>query len=345
MRIVQRINRRISWERWRLRKAALAANRRFRAYRDVVWLLGDGRSGTTWVGDLINADGRRRNLFEPIHPFDEPGARAAGLKPHAYLRPGEDCVSARPFIESVLSGRYISQRADRENRVRLYRGLLIKDIFANLLARWALTFSPHVKPVLLLRHPFAVAASKRRARRMRWMTDPKDFLSQPKLVEDHLAPYLDLIDFAGEDYIARQVLIWAVINSAPLRQFSRGEIHVLFYEDVYLNPADALQNVFDFIGAGASEARLARALALHERPSAMATRKATIVNGESPVASWKNDLTRKQIEAGLVILRRFGLDKIYTDDILPDPGGLGAIMQQSAQDNRAGQGGRARRSR
>ena len=37
-------------------------------YRDTILLAGSGRSGTTWVSDIMNYDNEYRYIFEPFHP-------------------------------------------------------------------------------------------------------------------------------------------------------------------------------------------------------------------------------------------------------------------------------------
>lgn len=311
--------------RWRWRKAAIETNRRLGAYRNVTWFLGDGRSGTTWIANLLNTDGRYRSLFEPVHPFFEPEAYNAGLKPHDYLRPGDENSKARLFLERVMTGKFKSGRADRENTARLHQGLVVKDIFANLLAKWACDQFPHVKPVLILRHPFAVAASKANEPDMRWISDPEAFLKQPKLIADFLNPYTDLIETAPDDLIMRYILIWAIINFVPLQQFSADRLHILFYEDVYQQPEHALPLLFAYLEEKDCDQKVRRALASHSLPSRVATPRSTVTSGQSPLTGWKNQLTPAQIEQGLAILSRFGFDHVYSSEPFPDRTGLAKL--------------------
>ena len=52
----------------KLRSTVMAANYYLGSYQDAIWLVGEARSGTTWVSDLINWDKRYREMFEPFHP-------------------------------------------------------------------------------------------------------------------------------------------------------------------------------------------------------------------------------------------------------------------------------------
>jgi hypothetical protein len=51
------------------RKSALVANYCAGRFRyPIVWVIGDGRSGTTWLMELINWRKTYREMFEPFHP-------------------------------------------------------------------------------------------------------------------------------------------------------------------------------------------------------------------------------------------------------------------------------------
>ncbi len=71
----------------KLSSLALRMNYWFGNYKDVLWLIGDGRSGTTWVSSLINFDSHYREMFEPFHPAMV--GEMDFLLPHQYVRPGD----------------------------------------------------------------------------------------------------------------------------------------------------------------------------------------------------------------------------------------------------------------
>jgi len=172
-------------------------------------------------------------MFEPFHP--QMVSQASFLRPHLYVRPNATDERLRTFAANVLSGRFSHRHVDAANGAFSYRGLLIKDIFANLFAYWASLQFPGVKVTLLLRNPFAVALSKSRKRHRYWLTEPLDLLGQQDLREDFLGPFEDTIreTSATGNYLLKQILIWSINNYVPLRQFSPGQLHVTFYEDVY----------------------------------------------------------------------------------------------------------------
>lgn len=324
---------------WRLRghpvvafckSAVVRANYHLGNYKHVVWLIGDGRSGTTWVADVINWDKRYREMFEPFHPLLVSDMHSMAL--HQYIRVNDTSTPLIRVAADVFAGRFTHHRVDQQNTRLLYRGLLIKDIFANLLACWASRHFPGVKIVLLIRNPFAVAVSKWKRRYWSWMTDPRLFLQQPALLEDYLGPFQDAISQVSDDYVERQVMIWAIIHYVPLRQFKSGEIYTLFYENVYENPREEFSRLLRYLNPrlpphGVLSEGMVEAVA---RPSYVAGSESTVLLGQSPIGQWRKELTPNQVTAGKRILDMFGLGQLYGDDGRPKHSGVHAILSRGA---------------
>jgi len=217
----------------------------------------------------------------------------------------------------IFCGKFTHARVDSGNQLLSYKGLLIKDIFANLLCCWAIKKFPNVKLILLIRNPFSVALSKYKMRHAFWMTDPLEFLNQTRLRNDYLGEFEDLIRMTclKGDFILNQILIWSVIHYVPLKQFCKSDIHICFYENMHDNTNYELSKIFNYINGSPEEVFLDEAVV--KRPSRVAGEKSNLVVGASPVSSWKNELSPKVIDDGLEILSRFKLDKLYEDSLIP----------------------------
>ena len=109
------------------RRLVFHGEQRLGHFRDAIWLVGDGRSGTTWVSSLINHDGTRREMFEPFHPYLIP--QVAPFQPHQYLRGGADYPAIYAVAQRIFSGRFCHPRTDQRQRIGRHQGLLVKDIF------------------------------------------------------------------------------------------------------------------------------------------------------------------------------------------------------------------------
>ncbi|MGI9317867.1 MAG: sulfotransferase domain-containing protein [bacterium] len=295
----------------------LKANYALGNYRNVVWIIGDGRSGTTWVSRLINYRRRYREMFEPFHP--EQVQRAGFLRPFEYVRPGYRFPQLEEFMDDIVSGKFSEDRVNRFNRSFFYNGILIKDIYANLLCFWACQRHPSIKPVLLLRNPFAVALSKAKKQDWLWVQDPMDLWDQEFLRQDYLLEHEDLIreiSVCG-DYIQKQLLIWSIINYVPLKQFKQGAVKVIHYEDVYTHPNREVSEVLRFINDNSKLTSVNLPARLINVPTRVAGKESTLNTNRSPISSWQDEVTTLQIDRGFQILSHFGLDTLYGDDGMP----------------------------
>ena len=279
-----------------------------------VFLAGSGRSGTTWLSELIDHDGSYRRIFEPFHPGKVEDFRRFGSK--QYLRPTDGRGEFLHPARKVLGGGLRSGWTDRGGAL-LARRRLVKDIRANLLLGWLAEHFSGMPIVLLMRHPCAVVASRLA---LGWMDNLDETMAQQDLVEDHLLPVEERIR-AASDPFERHLFLWCIDNYVPLRQFSPGAIHLCFYEDFVLDPGPNLRRLFAFVGRDFDEAVLRKVA----RPSSTSRR------GDRPgVDGWREGLGRERVEEAGEILSLFGLDRVYGPDSMPDPDAARALMGAKA---------------
>jgi Sulfotransferase family len=284
-------------------------------HRSSVFLAGSGRSGTTWVSEVINHRNAYRFVFEPFHPGKV--RIMEGFRRKQYLRPSDRREEYLGPARTVLTGGLRSLWADRFN-TRLVAGRrLIKDIRANLLLGWMRENFPGMPVILLLRHPCAVAASKLA---LGWNDALRETMEQDDLVEDFLLP-MEAEIRAAHDPFERHVFSWCIENHVPLQQFGPGEIHLCFYEDFLAHPERELRRLFAFLGddpEGAFGERVRRAL---KNPSPLSR------DAEAPsVDAWRDCVTEGQLERAVEILGLFGLDRVYGEGAMPDASGAHALM-------------------
>lgn len=289
---------------------------------DTIFLAGSGRSGTTWVSNIINYDGRYRYIFEPFNPACV--KQLCGMNDVKYLD-GESRENGvlHYEIEKILKGQIRCRWTDRFNTKILCRERLIKDIRANLLLRYLRVHFARMPIILLIRHPFAVANSKRK---LGWKSKVDGFLSQRHLVEDHLAPHLDHIADAHDDF-DRLVVEWCVEHIVPFRQFGPGEIHIAFYENFCTDPNREIHRLFSYLGRTYDT----RVLSALRRPSLLARRKSAVLTGADLVTGYKEDLTTSEMERGARILDLFHLGGVYGPDSMPMITTVEEISEQFSQ--------------
>lgn len=276
-------------------------------YRNTVFIAGTGRSGTTWLEDIINFEHDHRVLFEPFHSREIP--LVAHWNYRQYLRAANHDPAFLEPARQILAGRVRHPWIDQVNEKHFVTRRLVKDIRANLILHWMHAHFPEIPIVLLLRHPCAVARSKLA---MGWKTHLDDFLSQPELIADHLAPFVPLLESAHDEF-ERHILLWCVENWVPLCQFAPGEIHVCFYEDLCLHPEREARTLLNFL----RRPFRADLLQSMSRPSALSKAHSAIVTGESVLDAWRKHISPPQIERAVELLAHFGMDRIYGAESTP----------------------------
>lgn len=293
-------------------------------YRNTVIISGTGRSGTTWIADILNYNNGYRYMFEPFSPKEVRIFKKTGELP--YLRPQNKAPRIYELVKKVLSGRIRGGWISKGNHKFISRKRLVKEIHINIALKWIKSNFPEIPVILLLRHPFAVAYSKTRL--SWWDADRimKIYLNQEDLVEDFLK---DKIEAASklEDDFSRFIFIWCIENIVPLSQFSRGEIHLAFYENFCRDPRSEIKRMFDFLGKDMDEGVLDAV----RKPSRVTREDSAIFKGRNPVSDWKDKLTQGQIKSAMEILKLFGLHKIYSEDVMPDTGEAFKFLNNMAE--------------
>ena len=279
-----------------------------------VFLAGSGRSGTTWIADILNFRNEYRHISEPFHRKNVPLAAAFGYR--QYLRPTDRDAKYLEPARRILSGRIRNLWADKYNRRFLVQKRFVKEVRANLFLKWLRVNFPEMPMVLLIRHPCAVAASRMK---LNWEggADLRGFLSQPELMEDHLEPFRSELERAQAegDAFEKMIFFWCVENLVPLSQLAPGEAHIAFYERFVTTPREEVERLFGYLGRP-FDPDVMSALG---KPS-MATRKdSAILRGGNLLGSWRNEIEPEPLARAMEILGLFGLDRLYGTDPEPRP--------------------------
>jgi hypothetical protein len=225
------------------------------------------------------------------------------------LRPGNDDPQYLNPAREIISGRLHHPRVDRSNARFVCSRRIIKETRANLFLPWLQRRFPRLPLILVMRHPFAVAASRLA---LGWQTRLDAFLAQRDLVDDHLQPYLDIIRSASTPF-EEHVANWCIDNYVPLKTLDRTNVHVAFYESLCANPNLALPALVAAARRPSSDSTH-RALST---PSSTVRPDSAINTGEDAVFAWKKRVDPDAARSAMRFVRAFGLDRIYTEDPLP----------------------------
>lgn len=272
-----------------------------------IFLAGSGRSGTTWLSEILNHKNEYRYVFEPFYP--DKVRLCKNFHRKQYLRPDDRREEFLGPARKIVSGDLRNVWTDRFNRKLVARRRLIKDIRANLLLGWLRANFPEMPLVLLLRHPCAVTVSRLD---LGWRDILDETMDQRELVEDHLSPFEEEIRSARTPF-ERSIFLWCIENYVPLKQLQqlgRGEFHLVFYENLCTEPESEVRRLYTFLGKKPDESVYLNL----GRPSPLSRRESAVALGGRPVDSWVRSVDDAQVERAAEILSLFGLDRIYGGD-------------------------------
>jgi hypothetical protein len=193
----------------------------------------------------------------------------------------------------------MARDAARFARHRRARALpLLKDPIAVFSAEW-LADSFRARPVLLVRHPAAFAAS---IKRLRLRHPFGHFLAQPLMMRDWLAPYGEELErFAAEeqDLVDQAILLWNVIHHAIAAYRARHpEWPLLRLEDVSRRPLEEFHALFDRLALAhdAGVDSLVHETSDASNPAEAASADSIRRDSAAHVWNWKRTLDDGEIE-------------------------------------------------
>jgi hypothetical protein len=307
-----------------LRKLLKKNLRKFRSnlyldvHRDIphcrAFVSGAGRSGTTWLAEIIASEICGRIIFEPFY------ARVienVGLEPLPYMPPSVRNEPLLAYCHNVVTGRIRHEWIDQQVTLLFPKYRVVKEVRSNFFLKWFTHNFPTVPILFIIRHPCAVVLSRMQFSRIEDGWDPDSdidfYLSQKELVSEFLSDKLEIIEKAKTTE-ERHALYWCINNLVPLKQFSRGQLNVFFYENLCAHPNIELPRIFETINHRYDDARFIR---YYEKPASTTLHTSAIITGEDKIARWRTALSPGQICNILKIVRAFGLDYLYGDSVMP----------------------------
>ncbi|MGE3538795.1 MAG: hypothetical protein AB7N91_15355 [Candidatus Tectimicrobiota bacterium] len=273
----------------------------------VILVAGSGRSGTTWLGNIIAGD-EWRILFEPFNERRVPAVAGLGLRP--YFHPTAAYPQWHPVIERVLRGHITNAWTDKDRprlKVSQSAGLLIKEIRVNGMLAW-LDHHFHPTIVYIIRHPCAVIASRLQ---LQWDTPLEAILAQPQLMRDYLAPYEPLVRGA-RSAVQKHAIMWCVENLIPLTQLAHHNWICCTYEHLVLDPGQEIRRLLAQLQLPYSEAR---AQAVEETSRTSWGR--TAMEPQHLLGDWQTRLDARAKQEIAALLEAFAMTLYTVDDVLP----------------------------
>jgi hypothetical protein len=274
-------------------------------------LAGSGRSGTTWMAEVLTDALHCRLVYEPLRVQSVPWAWP--VRPGQYLAADDDPDPAlADVLDKILTGRIRNRFADKYNTVRLPGLRLVKEVRITNVLPWIVRHYPRTPVVYLLRHPVPLAWS---VTELGWPGKLDEILAQTALMEGPLAPFGDVIReaAASPDHFHRVVLQWCLENAVPIRRLEAGDVHVVFYENMVDDAWAELERLRVFLGrfgSGRWDLRM-DAVKNVARPSHSKNRGTDVRSASGRLDAWLDEVPGDRIEEALSLVSAFGLDRIY----------------------------------
>ncbi len=268
-----------------------------------LFISGMGRSGTTWLSQILNYDNRYRYIFEPFYP--ERSDLCNFFEKRQYLRPNTNYPKYLYSANQIISGKVRSHFLDRYNAKFLCRKRMVKDVQTNLLLGWINQNFKKTKILLTIRHPCAVANSWLK---LNWEPLVDVYLNQKELVEDYLKEFEKDIKKAETKY-EKLLYMWCIEYYVPLQQKRNNllEMKQILYEDLCRNFEQTIRSVYEYI----EEKHSPSLYEMKDKPSYTTRPFAAILQKTNLLHSWKDSLTKKQIKQARDITSLFELEKMY----------------------------------
>jgi hypothetical protein len=327
-------------------------------WRDTLFVSTGGRTGGTWVSQLINFDLSYRLMFEPasreylmVTRDRLPMLRDNRLQ---YIRPSSTDPELVRRAEEVITGRFRQGLTDQYNYTPriVFKKRLVKETKSNLFAKWLHERFPGMPIVLLVRHPISSIMSRQpeyfdlppdqRAATDEAVQRTRDYkalaLGQPELMQDFLEPFRAVIE-AATSVFAQRMVVWCIQNYVPLHQFAPGEVHLAFYENFCIEPVKEMRRLRRFLGSELRDDEVDRIMrrsrqrssTLH-RTAVHGFREPSEIEGYEQIAKWTKRVQPDEQRLAAETLRAFGLDGVYSaTDPLPDFKGAESLMRANTR--------------
>ncbi len=300
---------------------------------DPIVVLSFGRSGSTWVSDIISKSLGGLLLFEPLHPeacsfaeeicYSDAATPAQSAQLDLFL---SDILDKQDHNRWLLRNHLFSPLEDVspafvESVWNECRVLGFKDIRATFLIEWLLEHL-HARIVYLVRHPYAVIASLHRRTNFwnefgfeqHWRFFQERVLLNPRN-QALLLPYASIIDSA-QTQTAREAVMWAASHKIASAILQRHGLPTFYYEDFYRNAFSTTRAMLNYLG---HEADLHPA---HIFVPSMTTIRTVhgLTSSESDYSSagmaifWQDILDPDELDKIGAIVRAFDISD-YADDL------------------------------
>ena len=193
-----------------------------------VFISSFGRSGSTFLAQLLNYKRDYRILFEPLKEHEQ-----YGFDFEQWIPTSERSTTRQDIIHyfsNMMAGKLSSNWIDRDNKAGIYTKRIVKEVRSNLLIPWLTETFPFVRFIVLLRNPFDVYNSWTKSG---WENgfELRDILSKIRWGQTFDTTFYQ--DFLNEqNEFLCFIYAWIIYNYPPLKLTANDNLLVVKYEDL-----------------------------------------------------------------------------------------------------------------
>ncbi len=277
-----------------------------------ILLTGSHRSGSTWTGQTIAANGEVLYIQEPFNVFNKKYHKTPIKYWFEYVSEEdseEQQSKFREYLNRFTKFDLTRLREDSKNhsvsqyprlvygalRKNSFKRRLFKDPLALFSAEW-LQQNMDMEVVIIIRHPAAFAES---LKTKNWKHDFTHFIRQEKLMKGHLQPFEEEIkqflqdEKRQDDIIEHASLLWNIFHH-QIKYYQEKYPNWIFvrHEDLSRRPLTAFENLFKQLNLSFN-----RQVKAYLQKSTQATQESKLQrNSSDNVLKWKRNLSQDEQE-------------------------------------------------
>lgn len=214
-----------------------------------IFILGLGRSGTTWVSDIVSKYSGGLILFEPLHPqiysdvssiIYQESIMSAEVVEHI------DAVLSKQLKHDWLLRNHLPSTIDQVDpkyvetiweysEIIGLKSIRLNTSFISLVEHYS------AKAIYIIRHPLAVIASIRN-RPQFW--EDLGWGQHWRLFNNHIRGLnFQKLSAGCTTHIEQLAFMWGYLNLRALKQLHHINSKPVFYEDLYTHPFDQVKDI------------------------------------------------------------------------------------------------------
>lgn len=286
-------------------------------------LYSSGRSGSTWLSEILACVPRTRLIFEPFHPRH--GLAELADYRYRFIEPGRAAPVLEEAYDSILKGKRTTPWIEHLNSptTMVYKRRLVKLVRANLLFPWLVSRYPDQKHVLLLRHPAAVVLSQVRHG---WNLSSARIREQKNLPQSAAISSLGDLGWPESGFLSNLVF-WAAENRIALDRALESNTMVVFYEHACTSPIEVLDQLSGFLGFSLPSTALERL----DKVSWSSSADIGSMSVSEKISRWQGELSGEQRDQVARVLESSRLDEFYSLESEPVASGAELIRRHNAR--------------